>query len=231
MTGRWHSAGTPSGPVCGRVIVLHAATQRSGHWSRDCMTAGRGGSRIDHHAEMTSGSVGHGPGSPHPDDGTWHHGLIARYWYEFNRPEPAELAWYRKAIERFGQPALDLACGAGRLLAPLAAEGIDVDGVDVSADMILWAARAADDAGVTIALHRQAAHELHLDRRYRTIYCCDSFGIGGGRARDLEALRRVRAHLEPGGAFVFSNHLLYSEDDPERFARWLPGHHLETVRE
>src|SRR3954468_13420429 len=180
---------------------------------------------------MTGGSSIGRPGGAFPDDGTWHHGLIARYWYEFNRPEPAELAWYRGAIERFGQPALDLACGAGRLLTPLAVDGVDVDGVDVSADMLTWAGTAAEDAGVAVSLHRQATHELRLYRRYRTIYCCDSFGIGGDRARDLEALRRVRAHLEPGGAFVFSNHLLYSEDDPERFARWLPGHHLETVRE
>ena len=50
---------------------------------------------------------------------TWHHGLMARWWAEFMRAEPAELAFYRTAIERFGQPALDLACGAGRLLIPL----------------------------------------------------------------------------------------------------------------
>jgi SAM-dependent methyltransferase len=59
------------------------------------------------------------------DSGTWHHGLIARYWAEFNEPEPAELAWYRAAIERFGQAALDLACGTGRLLLPLVAAGLD----------------------------------------------------------------------------------------------------------
>ena len=41
---------------------------------------------------------------------------MARWWAEFKEPEPAELAFYRDAIERFGEPALDLACGAGRLL-------------------------------------------------------------------------------------------------------------------
>ncbi len=67
---------------------------------------------------------------------TWHFGLMARWWAEFNRAEPAELAYYQAAIERSGQPALDLGCGAGRLLLPLLAAGLDVDGVDLSPDML-----------------------------------------------------------------------------------------------
>jgi SAM-dependent methyltransferase len=171
------------------------------------------------------------PSDEPSDDGTWHHGLIARYWAEFNEPEPDELAWYRRAIETFGQPALDLGCGTGRLLVPLAAEGLDVDGVDVSADMLDWARRSAERAGVSPGLHRQAMHELELDRRYRTIYCCDSLGIGGDRDNDLEALKRAKAHLEPDGALVFSVGLFYSEKDPARFARWLPGHHIGAPRD
>jgi hypothetical protein len=38
--------------------------------------------------------------------------------------------------------------------------------------------------------------------------CCDSFGIGGSRAADAVALRRVNDALEPGGAFVFSIDIL-----------------------
>ena len=47
---------------------------------------------------------------------TWHYGLTARWWAEFNaEPAPEELAFYRGVIERDGQPALDLGCGAGAL--------------------------------------------------------------------------------------------------------------------
>lgn len=154
---------------------------------------------------------------------SWHRGLVARWWVEFNVAEPDELAYYRAAIERFGQPALDLGCGAGRLLVPLAAAGLDVDGVDVSPDMLALAAGLAADAGAAPGLHAQAFHELALSRRYRTILCCDSFGIGGSRAHDREALRRILEHLEPGGAFVFSYDLPYAGADEQRWARWLPG--------
>src|SRR5688572_1518996 len=155
--------------------------------------------------------------------GTWHHGLVARHWAEFNTATPDELTYYRAAIERFGQPALDLACGTGRLLLPLLAEGLDVEGADVSADMLAWCTRLAERAGVTPRLHQQAMHELDLPGRYGTIYICDSFGIGGSRPNDLEALRRVRRHLRPDGALVFSAWLPYEGLDAASWARWLPG--------
>jgi len=154
---------------------------------------------------------------------TWHHGLMARWWAEFNTAEPAELAYYRRAIERFGEPALDLGCGAGRLLVPLLEAGLDVDGADISGDMLARAAELAASRGLRPALHAQAFHELDLPRRYRTILSCDSFGIGGSRAQDRLALRRVFEHLEPGGAFVFSHELPYGGGHASRWERWLPG--------
>ena len=49
---------------------------------------------------------------------TWHHGLIAKWWAEFNDEfRPHEIPYFRRYVER-GQPALDVACGTGRLLLP-----------------------------------------------------------------------------------------------------------------
>ena len=155
---------------------------------------------------------------------TWHFGLIARWWAECNTATPEELAYYQAAIETYGQPALDLACGAGRLLVPLAAQGLEVEGVDLSPDMLAHAAALARTKGLTPNLHTPALHEMNLPRRYRTIYCCDSFGIGGQRGQDELVMSRVYEHLVPGGAFVFNHYLPYDEVDKDRWADWLPGH-------
>jgi hypothetical protein len=64
-------------------------------------------------------------------------------------------------------------------------------------------------------------HELELPRAYGTIYICDSFGIGGNRGRDAEALRRCHRQLAPGGALIFNHYLPY--DDADLWGRWLPG--------
>ena len=155
--------------------------------------------------------------------GSWHYGLIARWWAEFNAPEAEELAYYGTAIRRFGEPALDLGCGTGRLLIPLVAEGLDVDGVDVSTDMIGHARAAADRLGLAPGLATMAGHELELARRYRTIYVCGVFGLGGRRDHDRETLRRAFRHLEPGGALVLWHELPFAGLDAERWALWLEG--------
>lgn len=151
---------------------------------------------------------------------TWHHGLMARWWAEFNQAAPEELAFYRDMVRQSGEPALDLACGAGRLLLPLLRDGLDVDGCDISADMLSECRDLAAAEGLSPNLYQQAMHALDLPRRYRTIYICDSFGIGGSRAQDAEGLHRCYRHLEPGGTLVFNHYLPY--DNAARWPLWLP---------
>lgn len=151
---------------------------------------------------------------------TWHHGLVARWWLN-KQAEPAELAFYGGAIRRFGEPALDLACGTGRLLVPLLEQGLDVDGVDLSEDMLEGCRTRAAAAAVEPRLWAQAMHELDVPRRYRTVFICGSFGIGGSRGNDRQALRRIHDHLEPGGALIMSADLPYDDEDDWRL--WLPN--------
>ena len=55
---------------------------------------------------------------------TWHHGLIADWWANFNLDSP-EVELYRPYLQN---PVLNAGCGAGRLLVPLLAAGYDIDG-------------------------------------------------------------------------------------------------------
>jgi SAM-dependent methyltransferase len=159
---------------------------------------------------------------------TWHHGLVARWWAEFNAATLEELAYYRGAIERFGQPALDLGCGTGRILLPLLEAGLDVDGIDVSADMLAHCRHQAAARGLRPTLSAQPMHQLEPPRRYRTVYICDSFGIGGSRTDDVQALRRIHAALEPGGALVFSMDLPYA--NARDWSYWLPQERRKLPR-
>jgi SAM-dependent methyltransferase len=128
---------------------------------------------------------------------TWHYGLVARWWAEFNRDGP-EIDYYRRFVEE-RQPALDAGCGTGRLLLSWLRDGLDVDGCDVSPDMLAECRRLAAAEGLEPTLCAQALHELDLPRRYRSIVACGVFGLGSTREQDAEALRRFYDHLEPGG--------------------------------
>jgi SAM-dependent methyltransferase len=151
---------------------------------------------------------------------TWHYGLVARWWTEFNAAGPDELACFQAFIERGGQPALDLACGTGRLLLPLLRAGLDVDGCDLSPDMIALCRQRAAREGLAPSLYPQAMHALDLPRAYRTIFICGGFGLGGTRAQDAETLRRCHAQLAPGGTLVFDHHLPYGH--PGEWSHWVP---------
>jgi SAM-dependent methyltransferase len=113
-------------------------------------------------------------------------------------------------VEDDGQPALDVACGTGRLLIPYLRDGLDVDGCDISADMLALCRERAEREGLTPTLFAQAMHELDLPRRYGTILVCGGLGLGGSREQDLEALRRLHDHIEPGGSIVLDNQVPYS---------------------
>ena len=144
---------------------------------------------------------------------TWHHGLIARYWAEFNDDfRPHEVPYFRRFIEDGGQPALDVACGTGRLLVPYLRAGLDVDGCDVSADMIALCREKAGLQGHSPNLYVQPMHALDLPRRYRTIYVCGAFGLGSTREQDAKALTRFHDLLEPGGRLLVDNEVPYADD-------------------
>lgn len=154
---------------------------------------------------------------------TWHYGLIARWWAEFNTDGP-EIEYFKTLIEQYGQPALDVACGTGRLLIPYLRAGLDVDGCDLSADMLALCQARAKKEGLLARLYQQPMHELELSRTYKTIIVCGGFGIGGTREQDRQALKRFHHHLQPGGALLLDHHLPYKEK-----AKW--GYWLKEERQ
>src|SRR5439155_5800020 len=118
--------------------------------------------------------LGMAAGSPQ----TWHYGVVARWWAEFNVDGP-EIEFFRPFVEA-GQPALDVACGTGRLLVPYLRAGLDVDGCDISADMLALCRERAEREGLPQPnLYAQAMHELDVPRRERTNGVRGGFGARG----------------------------------------------------
>lgn len=151
----------------------------------------------------------------------WHFGLMAERWAEFNTDAP-EAPYLLAVISRFGQPVLDLACGTGRLLLPVLRAGIDIDGCDLSADMLHHCDKRAAVDGFHPRLFQQPMHSFELGRTYKTIYLCGSLGLAGSRANDLRTLQRCYSHLQIGGALLLNIQAEYTSRD--FWHLWLSEH-------
>lgn len=104
---------------------------------------------------------------------------------------------------RFGGPVLELACGSGRLLAPLARAGFDVTGVDSSPVMLERARKRLADLGLQAQLVEQRIEWLDLESRFRTIILgLDSFGLLVKRGDQLRALGAAKRHATHDGRLI-----------------------------
>jgi SAM-dependent methyltransferase len=121
---------------------------------------------------------------------------------------------------RCGSPILELACGTGRLLLPLARGGYQVTGVDVSPAMLDVARQkvAAEGLDGRVTLVEQDMRHLDLDERFNLAFVAiNSFMHLVTTDDQLLALCAIRQHLNPGGLLLLDlfqpdlNRLLDSE--------------------
>jgi SAM-dependent methyltransferase len=120
--------------------------------------------------------------------------------------------FFFRHVSAGGGPALDVGCGSGRLLIPFLENGLDVEGLDVSKDMLEQCRARGKEAGVEPQLHCQWMQQLELPRRYQCIYIpfC-SFQLVLDRNDAQEALRRFHQHLVPGGKLLVTNYIPWGD--------------------
>lgn len=102
-----------------------------------------------------------------------------------------------------GTKVLDLACGPGIHVVPLARRGADVTGVDLSPAMLGRARQACEKAGVTARLVQADMLEYAEPGAYDLIInMYTSFGYFTEPGDNLTVLRNVYTSLAPGGTLL-----------------------------
>ncbi|MGC9394187.1 MAG: class I SAM-dependent DNA methyltransferase [Anaerolineae bacterium] len=105
-----------------------------------------------------------------------------------------------------GGPALELAIGAGRIALPLAAQGIRVDGIDISPAMLdqLRAKPGGDKISVTVGDFA----DVPVTGVYRLIYVVwNSFFNLLTQEDQVRCFQNVAAHLTADGSFVTETYM------------------------
>jgi ubiquinone/menaquinone biosynthesis C-methylase UbiE len=146
-----------------------------------------------------------------------YYGMLAEFWDLFRGDTSnwEDRAFFLDVVKKYGQPVLDVGCGTGRILLDFMSQGIDIDGVDNSSDMLALFQQKAEKMGLRSTVHQQEMTALSLPRMYQTILVpSSSFQLLLDPASPPLAMERFYAHLLPGGILSMPFMTLWKEGDP-----------------
>lgn len=129
-------------------------------------------------------------------------------WYEYlSDASPdleQEIDFWTRCVQSAGQPVLELGSGTGKVLIPLMERGFDVTGIDTSGDMMARCRSRCQAKGLTPQLYEQSMLEFTLPRQFRLVILpSGSLGLFTRDEEIRSMFSRVKAHLAPGGVFVY----------------------------
>lgn len=113
------------------------------------------------------------------------------------------LDFYQRQIACYREPVLELACGSGRLTIPLAESAIDIEGLDLSNEMLALAEKQALQRGIYLELTQGDIRNFALGKRYNLIFIAANSFQHLYTRQDVEAcLRCVKNHLTSAGRLL-----------------------------
>ncbi len=112
--------------------------------------------------------------------------------------------FYRSAADEQGGDVLELGCGTGQKLIPIAADGHSCTGLELSPAMLAHARVKARERGVEVQWVQGDMRDFSLARRFDLVVIAANSLLHLHSAEDLVSCFRVaRSHLAPGGRLVF----------------------------
>jgi SAM-dependent methyltransferase len=123
--------------------------------------------------------------------------------------DPAELPLLDQLLREHPGPALEIGCGSGRLLLPLLQTGHDVEGLELSPDMLALCREAAAALGLDPLLHEGDMSVFDPGKTYASLLL-PAFTLQ--LAPDpAAALGHFRSLLDPGGVIYLSVFIPFAE--------------------
>ncbi|MFW5772338.1 MAG: class I SAM-dependent methyltransferase [Phototrophicaceae bacterium] len=134
------------------------------------------------------------------------YGTIVRYYDAENSDKTDDIQLYLELAEEYGGPMIDIGCGTGRVMAPLAQQGYEVHGIDNERAMLDRAERlrkTSPELKQNLHLHHGDVLTYELDKQFKLVLVPYN---GLMHFHDQEAqiavLQKLRAWTAPDGLLV-----------------------------
>ena len=130
---------------------------------------------------------------------------LARFYDLFYGKRDDDLQMYRDFALAADGPILELGCGTGRVLVPLARDGYHVTGLELSEAMLQTARAKIDAAQVSdrVTLIQGDMCEFEIPTRFAlALFPINTFMHCYDTHQQLACLRCVHQHLQPGGQLI-----------------------------
>lgn len=127
-------------------------------------------------------------------------------YYDLDHGGDFDIPFYHEYANKHGPPILELACGTGRILIPLAESGVKIDGLDFSENMLTVCQNKLKERGLSNRTNLFCMNMADFDLP------CKEYGLICIPARSFMHLFTQDAqigclecsyrHLRPGGVFI-----------------------------
>ncbi|MDP2959842.1 MAG: class I SAM-dependent methyltransferase [candidate division Zixibacteria bacterium] len=135
--------------------------------------------------------------------------LDADFYDKWNQSFVSDIPLWLEYAKRYGSPVLELCCGTGRILFPLAKEGIEITGLDISEKMLDKAReklnKESEEIKKRVTLLQGDMRNFHLKKEFNLIFIpFNSFQVLLSIEEQNNCLRSVHKHLTSQGRLMIS---------------------------
>lgn len=142
------------------------------------------------------------------DPGEFFDPVASIYDARIESDQGTDIDFYRELANETGGPALELGVGTGRVYLELLADGVDIDGIDLSERMLDQLRENAREDDLDPSVWKGDMTDFETDRKYDLVFApARAFNHLPSLAEQRAVLRNVREVLTPDGRFALNTYV------------------------
>lgn len=136
---------------------------------------------------------------------------LAAEVYDIDKPVGhsfGDVEYYRERLREVKGRILEPGAGSGRIYIPLLQDGLNIEGIDQSPEMLESCKKRCEERGLSPVLHEMDMSEMKLHRTYEAIIIpAGTFLLIEDRKKSILALKNFYDHLAAGGRLILDLYL------------------------